>query len=294
MLTKTTNDLTYRILSSRPFKFVVGKAKKEFFLHSALVASKSEVLGKMMNGPFIEGQQGYVTLPDEDASTIAAFVEFAFTGDYQKTIALDTSPRKAESSTPYDRDDDKEWSRPSNDHWKEFAQSIEYGFEAKTADAPVFDEGNMHVDFSEVFIAHAKVYIFADCYGVAGLLNLAMQKLHKALSEFRLSVRRMGSIVSLVSYCYERPCPEKLKKMVASYSAAIMDSQVTDVAACCFQKLLEDRGDFAADMAWFMACRLRSSKDLVSHGRAHISDITEPGADLPSWRYMASRKKLRS
>ncbi|CCE31556.1 uncharacterized protein CPUR_05409 [Claviceps purpurea 20.1] len=250
---------------SRPFKFMVGKAKKEFFLHSALVASKSEVLGKMMNGPFIEGQQGYVTLPDEGASTIAAFVEFAFTGDYKITIALDTSPQ--------------------------FAQSIEYGFEAKTADAPVLDEGNMHVDFSEVFIAHAKVYIFADCYGVAGLLNLAMQKLHKALSEFRLSVRRMGSIVSLVSYCYERPCPGKLKKMVASYSAAIMDSQVTDVAACCFQKLLEDRGDFAAEMAWFMACRLRSSQDLMSHGRAHI---IEPGAaDLPTRRHMASCKKGR-
>ncbi|KAG5961384.1 hypothetical protein E4U56_003910 [Claviceps arundinis] len=134
---------------------MVGKAQKEFFLHSALVASKSEVLGKMMNGSFIEGQQGYATLPDEDASTFAAFAEFAFTGDYQITMALDTSPRKAESSILYNRNDQK-WSRPSNDDWKKFVQSIEYGFEAKTADAPELNEGNMRVDFSAFFIAHAK------------------------------------------------------------------------------------------------------------------------------------------
>ncbi|KAG5954254.1 hypothetical protein E4U57_004681 [Claviceps arundinis] len=184
------------ILNSRPFKFMVGKAQKEFFLHSALVASKSEVLGKMMNGSFIEGQQGYATLPDEDASTFAAFAEFAFTGDYQITMALDTSPRKAESSILYNRNDQK-WSRPSNDDWKKFVQSIEYGFEAKTADAPELNEGNMRVDFSAFFIAHAKVYIFADCYGVAGLLSLAMRKLHKALCGFRLSTLRIGDIVSL-------------------------------------------------------------------------------------------------
>ncbi|KAG6062523.1 hypothetical protein E4U32_002238 [Claviceps aff. humidiphila group G2b] len=237
---------------------MVGKAQKEFFLHSALVASKSEVLGKMMNGPFIEGQQGYATLPDEDASTFAAFAEFAFTGDYQITMALDTTPRKAESSILYNRNDQK-WSRPSNDDWKKFVQSIEYGFEAKTADAPELNEGNMRVDFSAFFIAHAKVYIFADCYGVAGLLSLAMRKLHKALCGFRLSTLRIGDIVSLVDYCYDRPCPEKLRMMVASYLATIMDSHVTDTAANCFRRFLTRRKDFAADMAWFMVCRLRSS-----------------------------------
>ncbi|KAG6018830.1 hypothetical protein E4U19_007864 [Claviceps sp. Clav32 group G5] len=266
MLTKTTNDLTYRILTSQPFKFVVGKAMKEFFLHSALVASKSKVLGKIMNGPFIEGQQGYVTLPDEDASTIAAFAEFAFTGDYQITMALDTSPRKAESSirsVRRDSDHDKEWCRPSNDHWKGFARSMVYGFGAKTEDAPILNEGNMHVDFSEFFIAHAKIYIFADCYGVAGLLDLTMRKLHKALCGFRLSTLRMGDIVSLVNYCYDRPCPETLKMMVVSYLGTIMDSQVTDVAAICFRKVLKRRQDFAADMACFMVCRLTSPENLI-------------------------------
>ncbi|KAG6118797.1 hypothetical protein E4U13_008241 [Claviceps humidiphila] len=119
----------------------------------------------MMSGPFIQGQQGYAVLPDEEAwseaSTIAAFAEFAFTGDYQITMALDTSPH-----------------------------------------APVLNEGNMRLDFSAFFIAHAKVYIFADCYGVAGLLNLAMRKLHKALCGFRLSTLRIDDVVSLVDYCY--------------------------------------------------------------------------------------------
>ncbi|KAG6178388.1 hypothetical protein E4U36_006459, partial [Claviceps purpurea] len=61
------------ILKSQTFKFVVGEAKEELFLHSTLVASKSEVLGQL----------GYATLADEDVQTVAAFAEFIYTGDYK-------------------------------------------------------------------------------------------------------------------------------------------------------------------------------------------------------------------
>ncbi|KAG6281313.1 hypothetical protein E4U46_000352 [Claviceps purpurea] len=70
------------IITFKPFKFVVGKEGKEVYMHSALVARWSKVLDKMMNSPFIEEQQGYAVLADEDVRTVAAFAEFVYTGDY--------------------------------------------------------------------------------------------------------------------------------------------------------------------------------------------------------------------
>ncbi|KAG6062522.1 hypothetical protein E4U32_002237 [Claviceps aff. humidiphila group G2b] len=249
------------ILKSPTFKFVVGEAKEELFLYSALVASKSEVLGKMINGPFIEGQQGYVTLADEDVRTITAFAEFAFTGDYQ--IKLDTSekpggrPHRPRPGDPDDADRVRVLERPSNTHWEMFTLGKEYGnFGSSTNHKILSDPKSVYTSHSRFLIAHAKIFIFADCYGVAGLLDLAMQKLHKALCGFQLSLERIGDILDLVRFCYERPCPDKLKRLVASYSAAIVDSRGKNVAAECFRGLMKERGDFAADMAWFMACRL--------------------------------------
>ncbi|KAG6079527.1 hypothetical protein E4U15_003716 [Claviceps sp. LM218 group G6] len=119
----------------------------------------------------------------------------------------------------------------------------------------------MRTDYSEFFIAHAKVFAFADCYGIDALMDLSMRRLHQALCGFRLSktITRVGDILALVRFCYERPGPEKLKRLVASYSAAIMDPGVSNLMPDCFQELLKERGDFAADMAWFLASRAAGS-----------------------------------
>ncbi|CCE31550.1 uncharacterized protein CPUR_05403 [Claviceps purpurea 20.1] len=167
------------ILKSPTFKFVVGKAKEELFLHSTLVASKSEVLGKMIKGPFIEGQQGYAALADEDVQTVAAFAEFIYTGDYK--IRKDTS--QCDGGTPVHpsrRDEDHKQIiiRPTNVHWKKFTKATEYGsFGYATSFSRIID-----TDDSDYFIPHAKIFIFADCYGVAELLDLALQKLHGAFN----------------------------------------------------------------------------------------------------------------
>ncbi|KAG6195775.1 hypothetical protein E4U35_008260 [Claviceps purpurea] len=306
------------IITFKPFKFVVGKEGKEVYMHSALVARWSKVLDKMMNSQFIEEQQGYAVLADEDVRTVAAFAEFVYTGDYHlpSVEAPLDSKTKPDSGTESDseteshdtsdsRDNDKVLGRPLNDHWTAFATSEEYGYqktsvtpprarpwrcpkctwrchhggvcpicghklEAQPATAPpsappsappapVLNPGSMRTDYSEFFIAHAKVFAFADCYGIDALMDLSMRRLHQALCGFRLSKTRVGDILALVRFCYERPGPEKLKRLVASYSAAIMDPGVSNLMADCFQKLLKERGDFAADMAWFLASRAAGS-----------------------------------
>ncbi|KAG6127750.1 hypothetical protein E4U38_006093 [Claviceps purpurea] len=282
------------IIAFKPFKFVVGKEEKEIYMHSALVAKWSKVLDKMMNSPFIEGQQGYAVLADEDVKTVAAFAEFVYTGDYQLSSEESPPDSPKPHSTADCKDNDKELGRPRNDHWEAFAgyqgpptkgapRTFTYhcpkcfdtwsnGYNQtfcpncgslvtcpSAPPAPVLNPGSMRTDYSEFFIAHAKVFVFADCYGIDALIDLSTRKLHQALCGFRLSKARVGDILALVRFCYERPGPDKLKRLVASYSAAIMDPGVSNLMADCFQQLLKERGDFAADMAWFLASRAAGS-----------------------------------
>ncbi|KAG5933481.1 hypothetical protein E4U59_006855 [Claviceps monticola] len=263
------------ILMSTPFKFVVGKTKKELFIHSTLVASQSRALRRLMDGPFLESQQGYVVLADEDVRTIAAFAEFVYKGDYRLSCGgLPSDNGKEAHCKGTCSDSIKELGRPVNNHWTAFEKSEEYGYQEFSSNrvncpdcrrkiqapvVPILNTWSMDTDYSQLLIAHAKIFVFADCYGIDALMNVAIQKIHKALCEFRLSRVRVDDILALVRFCYEQPAPEKLRKLVASYSAAIMDSNVSTVLAECFQDVLKESGEFAADIAWFLACRVTGS-----------------------------------
>ncbi|KAG5918024.1 hypothetical protein E4U61_002143 [Claviceps capensis] len=108
--------------------------------------------------------------------------------------------------------------------------SKEYGYEANAAEpaaATDLTTGNLDTEYSQFFIAHAKVFMFEECYGVVGLTALAIQKLHKALCGFQLSRERVDDTMAFVRFCYERPGSQKLRELVISYSVAILDSEIT-------------------------------------------------------------------
>ncbi|KAG6311860.1 hypothetical protein E4U22_002336 [Claviceps purpurea] len=70
--------------------------------------------------------------------------------------------------------------------------------------APVLNPGSLDTNFTEVFILHAKIFLFAVHYEVAELTNLSLRKLHQALCGFRLSKERVGDIMSLVRFCFDQ------------------------------------------------------------------------------------------
>lgn len=55
-------------------------------------------------------------------------------------------------------------------------------------------------DFTPIFLAHARLYTFAEMRLVHSLRNLALHKLHKTLMCFRLYDHRVGDIVELARY----------------------------------------------------------------------------------------------
>ncbi|KAG5961163.1 hypothetical protein E4U57_007820 [Claviceps arundinis] len=256
--------------TSKPCVLVVGEAGEQAFLHSYHVKRASGALGKLVDTSFAEGQNGYVVLRDVDAETILAFAQFIYAGNYY--ISFDMSTTATDSGNESNKTDNTEddvrlWRRPNNCLWRRFVQSNEYKNQEAASNSYIpfchyregsnrqFNNGDMEQNYSELFISQAKIFVFAEYYGVETLMNMSMGRLHKLLCRFRLSRERIEDVLALIRYCYDRPGIEKLKEMVAAYSAAIIDAQVSDVVAECFRDVLRERGDFAADIA----CHLVSS-----------------------------------
>ncbi|KAK1760323.1 hypothetical protein QBC47DRAFT_366882 [Echria macrotheca] len=69
--------------SSPPFTIVVGANKKKFYMHSALLASLSTPLSRLVNNDnFKESHEAEATWGDVDEETFAYFVQYAYTFDY--------------------------------------------------------------------------------------------------------------------------------------------------------------------------------------------------------------------
>ncbi|CCE32468.1 uncharacterized protein CPUR_06328 [Claviceps purpurea 20.1] len=277
-------SLSEEIFASQPCVFVVGEDKREFLLHSDLVKRESEALGKIIDASFAEGRKGYVVLRDDDVEIISAFAQFIYTGYYHLSFNMSAPDSANESHDKGNRGNNvaqfTEFRRPHNGLWRRFIQRNHYEnqeklsdsesymipyeasrFEIDDSDVPYLNAGYMDKDCSELFISHVRIFVFAQYYAVEALMDLSMQRLHEALCGFSLSIVRIGDILALIRYCYEQPDLKRLKKMVAMYSAAVVNSQIQEVVIEDFEDLLTERGDFAADMAWFLACRVTCSSE---------------------------------
>ena len=57
-------------------------------------------------------------------------------------------------------------------------------------------------DYTEVFLSHARVYVFAEKYDIELLKALALDELHGTLQNFDLYPERTGDIIALLRYVY--------------------------------------------------------------------------------------------
>jgi len=78
-------------------------------------------------------------------------------------------------------------------------------------------------NFTPVFLGHARLYVFAEKYGIYALKALVLNKLHRTLCTFTLYEARYGDIVELARYVYantpSRRHMDKLREMVIQYIA---------------------------------------------------------------------------
>jgi hypothetical protein len=88
---------------------------------------------------------------------------------------------------------------------------------------------NSHVkqDYTGVFLAHARLYVLADKYGIEPLESLSLHKLHATLKRFTLHRARIGDILKLARYAYENGSDyesNKLRALVSEYIACEIDT----------------------------------------------------------------------
>jgi len=117
---------------------------------------------------------------------------------------------------------------------------------------PVFNSESTE-DFTNVFLAHARLYVLADKYGMGLLRSLSLHKLHKTLVGFTLYEARIGDIIELARYAYSDDHTsdygaDELRTLVSEYFACEIDAIGKSDK---FLPLMEEGGPFTRDF-WML------------------------------------------
>lgn len=106
-----------------------------------------------------------------------------------------------------------------------------------------------HEDYTGTFLSHARLYVFAECYVIAGLMELSLNELHGALVAFTLYEERINDVVVLVRYCYDNLVPEALREMITLYAVCKIDKLWVSEE---FQALVEAHGELSRSLIGHM------------------------------------------
>lgn len=113
-------------------------------------------------------------------------------------------------------------------------------------------------DYTPVFLGHARLYVFADKWGIEDLKTLSLHKLHKTLVTFTPYSARLGDVAELVRYTYEHTPDfsheiDDLRSLVMDY----LTCEVTNlIHSPKFDQLLEQGGPFARDLVHMIMKRI--------------------------------------
>ena len=88
-------------------------------------------------------------------------------------------------------------------------------------------------DYTQVFLCHAELYIFAERYDIQSLKTLALDELHATLAIFTLFDERTRDIIELLRYTYENTADSKnanedLRSLLTHYIGFEMDTLIKD------------------------------------------------------------------
>lgn len=113
-------------------------------------------------------------------------------------------------------------------------------------------------DYTEVFLCHARIYVFADKYDIGPLRGLSLHKLQRTLAKFTLYDDRVGNTVGLMQYSYfntfdRSEAVDDLRSLVIQYTACLIEGLAPNVK---FRSLLEEPGLLARNLINQMLGRL--------------------------------------
>ena len=131
--------------------------------------------------------------------------------------------------------------------WQKFSQQR---FDAQITHFEPRKNAEACEDYTEVFLSHAQLYVFAEKYDVQELRYVALQKLQRTLAEFSLYEERAGDISTLLRYVYEHTAehknkPDNLRSLIVHYVSCNIEILAKDES---FRNLLKEGGSIAGDL----------------------------------------------
>lgn len=125
--------------------------------------------------------------------------------------------------------------------------------------APIPSLGSpANYDYTDGFLHHAQMYVFADYYGIEPLQILAVQKLHRALTSFNLVAKSHHEVTRLVRCTFEHTVEkegqdDRLRTLVCLYVACKVKELWEDLE---FRNVTKMFPDFATGIITSMLDRL--------------------------------------
>jgi hypothetical protein len=112
--------------------------------------------------------------------------------------------------------------------------------------------------YTEVFLCHARLYVFADKYDIGPLKDLSLYKLRRTLAEFTLFDKRVGDIINLMRYSYLNTANlaesvDSLRLLIIHYAECVVEDMAGNDG---FRSLLKESGSLARDLVEQMLKRL--------------------------------------
>lgn len=231
-----------------------------------------------------EAQKGYAVLEDVDEGTFARFIEWAYKGyytaaefhlepssspwpaepsaeecdptEYVPEPPSAESPREAEvdeppADLPSESSKVNKWSKwgkkskASRQELKETFIKRKHTVRREVISiAPTRANRLSNENYTEVFLSHARLYVFAEKYDIQLLAMLALENLHDTLALYTLYRERTRDIVDLLRYVYantsEQPkgC-ENMRTLLKDYVGYEMKTLMTSKK---FKALIIDDG----------------------------------------------------
>ena len=118
---------------------------------------------------------------------------------------------------------------------------------------------NPEEDYTDVFLSHAQLYVFAEKYDIQSLKMAALEELHATLVVYTLYNIRTGDIIELLRYVYANTCKpqegvDNMRSMITQYVGYEMD--VLMEAAEFGEVMIKDGGDLLRDFMKAVSTRI--------------------------------------
>ena len=127
---------------------------------------------------------------------------------------------------------------------------------ARRARCGIRENESLKEDYTPIFLGHARLYVFAEKWGIDSLKTLTLYKLHKTLTSFKIYEAQRGDVVKLVEFAYSNENTpdlddgvDALKELVTYYVTCKLEILI---GALKFLALLEQPRHFSCNLIRMM------------------------------------------